>query len=259
MDPHFKEPDRALHAPNHRADNDDSHIDRSGARVLAEVAHEMRQPLSAALAALHTIRISRNDRFREHAYVVLDRQFQRLSHLLDDLTEVSRVNVHGKRLHTLRLDLRTVVTEACDAIEPLLSEKRLRLETDLPSEPVWIEADWARLQQILSNLLHNAAKFTDSDGLLRVHLKRDQREAVLTVTDTGSGISPDLLDTVFKPFTTGSGGSACGLGIGLAVVRRLVELHHGTVRAISPGADGGTDFEIRLPLMFDRRRGGGSH
>ncbi|RPI51903.1 MAG: sensor histidine kinase [Acidobacteria bacterium] len=254
MTRHVKDLARALHVPEPRVDNENVHIDRSGAKVLAEVAHEMRQPLSAALAALHTIRISRNDRFREHAYIVLDRQFQRLSHLLDDLTEVSRISLHGKRLHTLRLDLRTAIDEACDAIEPLLTEKRLRLETDLPAEAVWVEADWARLQQILSNLLHNAAKFTDSGGLLRVALTRDDREAVLTVTDNGRGIPPDLLDKVFKPFTTGNGGSACGLGIGLAVVRQLVELHHGRVRAISPGTSGGTDFEIRLPLMLDRRR-----
>ncbi len=256
MTRYFKELARALHAPAARIDHD-IHIDRGGAKVLAEVAHEMRQPLSAALAALHTIRVSQNDRFREHACRVLDRQFQRLSHLLDDLTEVSRISVNGKRLHTLRLDLRKVAEEACDAMEPLLAEKQLHLELHLPEDPVWVNADWARLQQILSNLLNNADKFTDNGGHLRVHLARRDRDAVLTVTDNGRGIPADLLDKIFRPFTTGSGGSDCGLGIGLAVVRQLVELHHGTVRAISPGADGGTDFEIRLPLMLDRRRGNG--
>ena len=256
MTQHLKHTDRAFSVPVDRVENRRTPIDRGGARVLAEVAHEMRQPLTAALAALHSIRLSRSDRFRQHAYVVLDRQFQRLSHLIDDLTEVSRVNLHGKRLHLMRLDLRNVVEEAADAIEPLLAEKRLHFETELPQAPIWIEADWARLQQILSNLFHNAAKFTDSGGLLRVRLTENAYQAVLTVIDNGSGISPDLLEKVFEPFTTG-GGSSSGLGIGLAVVRQLVELHHGTVRAVSPGTTGGTDFEVRLPLMFDRRRSSG--
>ena len=256
MTQQLKHPVRASDVPD-RLDNDYVHIDRGGARVLAEVAHEMRQPLTAALAALHSIRITSNDRFRQHAYVILDRQFQRLSHLLDDLTEVSQISLHGKRLHVLRLDLRNVVEEAAEAIAPLMAENQLQCEIECPPEAVWIEGDWARLQQVFSNLFHNAVKFAASGGLLRVRVTKDDRQAVLSVIDSGKGISADLLDRVFEPFTTGGDGSAAGLGIGLAVVRQLVELHHGTVRAISPGTGGGTEFEIRLPLMLDRRRRSG--
>jgi two-component system CheB/CheR fusion protein len=248
----FKQLIGAVHPPAHL--DDEMRIDRDGAKVLAEVAHEMRQPLSAALAALHAMRFSRSSAYRRHACVVLDRQFQRLSHLLDDLIEVSRVQLHGKRLHMLRLDLRTVVEEATEAVAPLFEEKQLQVRRDLPSQHVFVEGDWSRLQQVLSNLLHNAVKFTDKGGVVRVRLTRDEREAILTVADNGSGIAPELLDKMFEPFTTGSGGAACGLGIGLAVVRQVVGLHGGTVSAASPGEGGGAEFVIRLPLMHERRR-----
>lgn len=223
-------------------------FDAHTAEVLAEIAHEMRQPLAAALAAFHVLRLSAGESHAQAAWGVLDRQFRRLSRLLDDLSETTRAGVHVKRLQVEQLDLRDVVEDAAQAVGSPLTGKRQRLAVDLPATPVWVEADWARLQQVLSNLLLNGIKYTPPDGVLRVRLTEDAGRAVLHVSDTGRGIHADLLRKVFDPFATGDDPSGRGLGVGLAVAREFVELHGGTIHAESAGVGRGSEFVVTLPM-----------
>lgn len=222
-------------------------FDPQTAGILAEIAHEMRQPLAAALAAFQVLRRGADDTQSQAAWGVLDRQFRRLSRLLEDLSETTRAGVNVKRLHMEQLDLRDVVKEAAQAVRSPLSGKRQRLEVDLPGAPVWVEADWVRLQQVLSNLLLNAIKYTPQQGALKVRLTEDAGRAVLYVSDTGRGIHADLLSKVFDPFVSGDSPSGHGLGVGLAIAREYVELHGGTIHATSPGVGRGSEFVVTLP------------
>lgn len=222
-------------------------FDPHTAEVLAEIAHEMRQPLAAALAAFHVLRRGATDTHPQTAWGVLDRQFKRLSRLLDDLSETTRAGVNVKRLCMEQLDLRDVVKEAAQAVRSQLAGKRQRLDVDLPAAPVRIEADWARLQQVLSNLLLNAIKYTPAEGALKVRLIEDSGRAVLYVSDTGRGIRASLLAKVFDPFVTGDDPAGRGLGVGLAIAREYVELHGGTIHATSPGVGLGSEFVVTLP------------
>jgi signal transduction histidine kinase len=221
--------------------------------MLARVTHEMRQPLGAARSALQVIRIASDDDRRERALTVLDRQLAQISRLFDDLLEATRLRMELTVLHFERLDLRGVVEQTADAIRPQVVEKRQRLETRVPADPVWVDADWIRLQQALSNLLINGVRYTDVGGRLGVNLFADSGRAVVTVSDTGRGIPADLLPHVFEPFTTVGAVAERGLGVGLSVARELVELHGGTIRASSPGLGGGSQFVVTLPMRLVAR------
>lgn len=222
-------------------------FDTRTAEMLAEIAHEMRQPLAAALAAFHVLRRGAADTHPQTAWGVLDRQFKRLARLLDDLSETTRAGVSVKRMRMEKLDLRDVVKEAAQAVRSPLGGKRQRLDVDVPAAPVWIDADWARLQQVLSNLLLNAIKYTPPGGALKVRLTEDSGRAVLYVSDTGRGIHATLLPKVFDPFVSGDDPSGRGLGVGLAIAREYVELHGGTIHATSPGVGRGSEFVVMLP------------
>ena len=222
-------------------------VDVESTELLAQVAHEARQPLSAARYAFQIIRSRPDEDQRERAFAVLDVQLMRLARLFDDLLDASRLRLGRTNLHIERLDLRGVVEEVAEAVRPQVAEKHQRFDTHLPEDPVWVEADSARLQQVVSNLLVNGVRYTDPGGRLWLDVAKGPTDAVLTVGDTRRGIPANLLPHVFEPYRTGDVSSEHGLGVGLAIALQLVTLHGGTVRASSAGPGSGSEFVVTLP------------
>jgi len=224
---------------------------------LATVSHELRTPLTAFLGYAALLQRRKHD----EAYVArtLEKMVQSArvqAQIIDDLLDVSRI-VSGKlRLDPQRADLIAVIYAALDTVRPAVDAKRLRLEIALDPAAKTIVGDQNRLQQVIWNLLANAAKFTPPGGVIRVRLDRDGPDARLTVSDTGRGIGTDFLPFVFDRFRQADGSSHRihgGLGLGLSIVRHLVELHGGTVEAASPGLGAGSTFTVRLPLADANR------
>jgi signal transduction histidine kinase len=226
---------------------EDSPFDRRSIEVLARVAHEARQPLSAARAAFELLRLSPDVPRRERAYIVIDRQLVRLARLFDDLFEASRLRLGKTTLRVARIDLRCLVEEVVESIGLQAAGKRQRLAIRLPEHPVWMQGDASRLQQVVSNLLVNGIRYTGPGGCVSVDLAHDDKGAVLTISDTGRGISADALPHIFEPFTRGDDAPEEGLGVGLAIARQLVELHGGTIGASSAGPGNGSEFVVTLP------------
>jgi two-component system, sensor histidine kinase len=221
-------------------------------QFLAMLAHELRNPLAAAVNALHVIRqVARDDRHLTNAVRIADRQLRHEARLLDDLLDVSRI-VLGKVTVTPReLDLRDCVRTAVEGLNFAVQQHALRLTLDLPPDPLPVTGDATRLEQCVGNLVSNAVKFTPPGGSIVVTARAESGQAVVTVRDTGAGIPSDMLEKVFDLFAqadTSLVRAQGGLGIGLTLARRLVELHGGTIRAHSPGSGGGSEFTIRLPL-----------
>src|SRR5262249_23904523 len=175
--------------------------------------------------------------------------------LFDDLLEESRLQLGRTTLRVEKVDFRSVVAEITDSIRPQAVAKYQDLVTLLPENPVWIDGDPVRLQQVVSNLLVNAIRYTDRGGQVSVHLSYSPGGAVLTVSDNGRGIRPDVLPHIFEPFMRGDDGSEQGLGIGLAIARQLVELHGGTIYASSTGLGNGSEFVVALPAHPSKRCG----
>jgi signal transduction histidine kinase len=224
--------------------------DRESSDALAGFAHEIRQPLAVLATALHMIRHAPDEASRERACRVLERQSALLARLVDDLLEANvRRRLAVTALRKQPLDLCSLVEETTEAVRLQASKKLQQLDTMLPPSPVWVEADPVRLQQVLSNLLVNAVTYTDSGGRVWVNLTCGGGEAVLSVRDTGRGIAPDFLPRVFDTFAKGD--DSLGQGLGLAVSRRLVELHGGTIRASSPGPGAGSEFIVSIPAHPD--------
>jgi signal transduction histidine kinase len=184
--------------------------------------------------------------------VILERQFVRLSRLFDDLLEASRAHLGKTALRVEQLDLRGLVEEVSESVRPQVAEKHQRLVTHLPDKAVWIEGDPMRLQQVVSNLLVNGVKYTDPGGRVSIALALRPEDVVLTVCDTGRGISAEVLPHIFEPFTRGDGASEEGLGVGLAIARQLVELHGRTICASSAGNGAGSEFVVTLPARPSR-------
>ncbi len=226
---------------------DDRPFDRRSVEMLVRVAHEARQPLSAARAAFQLIRQSPDDARRERACVVIDRQLARLARLFDDLVEASHLRLDRASLHVEQIDLRRLVEEVVEGVRPHVTEKHQQLATHWPPDPVWLDGDPARLQQVVSNLLVNGIKYTGPNGRVAVDLARGPADAVLTVSDTGRGIGADVLPHIFEPFIRGDDAPGEGLGVGLAIARQFVELHGGTIRASSAGPGRGSEFVVTLP------------
>jgi CheY-like chemotaxis protein len=181
----------------------------------------------------------------------VERQGRHVSRLLDDLLDISRVT-HGKiELRKQTLDLVSAVVDVIQSTQGVLDTHGHSLVVSLPGEPVWLEADPTRLGQVIANLLNNAAKYTRPGGRLEVSLTSEGGQGVLRVRDSGVGIPPEMLSSIFELFTQVDSSldrSGGGLGIGLTLVRRLVELHGGSVSAFSAGAGQGSEFVVRLPL-----------
>jgi signal transduction histidine kinase len=229
-------------------------FDRRSVDVLARFAHEARQPLSAARAAFSLMRHSPDDGQRERASIVIDRQFVRLTRLFDDLLDASRMRLGKTSLRVEQVDLRRLVVEVAESIRPQLTEKHQLLVTHVPESPVWMDGDPERLEQVVSNLLVNGTRYTGPGGRVSVDLAHGPGDAVLTVGDTGRGISADVLPHIFEPFMRGDGAPEQGLGLGLTIARQLVELHGGTICASSAGPGHGSQFVVTLPARSSRHR-----
>jgi signal transduction histidine kinase/integral membrane sensor domain MASE1/ActR/RegA family two-component response regulator len=218
---------------------------------LALVSHELRTPLTAFLGYAQLLHERPcDDPFIVQAVDKLFHSARMQAQLIDDLLDMSRI-VNGKlRIETHPLELRQVIHAALDIVRPTIEAKRQHLHIHLPAEAVRLKGDPNRLQQIVWNLLANAAKFTPLEGTITLRVEPQGREVVLTISDTGQGIRPDFLPFVFERFRQAEGSSNRrhrGLGLGLAIVRQLVELHGGTVEAASPGEGQGATVTVRLP------------
>jgi signal transduction histidine kinase len=201
------------------------------------------------------IRHSSDAARRERACAVVDRQLVRLARLFDDLLETTRLRLGPPNVRVEQIDLCRLVEEVVEAIQPHASEKHQQFMTTLPEQPLWMDGDAARLQQVVSNLVDNAIKYTSPNGRVSVALAHSRGTAVLTVSDTGHGINPDVLPHIFEPFIRGDDAQGEGLGIGLAIARQLVELHGGTICASTPGVGRGSEFVVTLPVRASRHDG----
>jgi CheY-like chemotaxis protein len=182
---------------------------------------------------------------------VIDRQVRQMTRLVDDLLDVSRISTGKIELRKRLIELAPVVDSAVEASRPLIERWGHQLTVSIPSEPIVLEADTTRLAQVLSNLLNNAAKYTQQGGRIRLTAERQRRHVLIRVEDTGIGIPRDMLSSIFDMFTQVDGSlerSEGGLGIGLTLVQRLVEMHGGTVEARSDGPGSGSEFLVRLPV-----------
>jgi signal transduction histidine kinase/CheY-like chemotaxis protein len=229
--------------------------DRRKDEFLAMLGHELRNPLAPIRNALSLLKMPGADGadVRE-ASRTIDRQVEHLVRLVDDLLDVSRI-MHGRiELRKERIDLAEVVARAVETTQPFIDAHGHVLSVTLPPGPIAVEADPIRLSQVLGNLLHNAAKYTRRAGRIELAVERDGGEAVLRVRDPGVGMDPGLIPHVFDVFVQGERSlarSQGGLGLGLALVRRLVEMHGGHVAATSPGPGQGSEFRVRLPALAE--------
>jgi PAS domain S-box-containing protein len=227
--------------------------DRRKDEFLAMLAHELRNPLAPISSAADMLRIafSNEPRVKQISEIVA-RQVAHMRHLVDDLLDVSRVTRGLVTISRQPTDLRRVVSEAVEQSRPLVDARRHQLAVALPDAALMADGDHTRLVQVAANLINNAAKYTQEGGRIEVVLARHGNAARLTVHDNGTGIAPELLPVVFDLFTQGSrtlDRAQGGLGLGLALVRKLVELHDGQVDASSPGLGQGSTFTITLPLI----------
>jgi signal transduction histidine kinase/ActR/RegA family two-component response regulator len=224
---------------------------RSKDEFLAMLGHELRNPLAPMATALHLMARKGEPGTRAEREV-MERQVAHMKRLVDDLLDVSRIT--GKRL-TIRMEplhLPELVRHAAQAVQPVLGLRRFQLEVPPHAEQLWVSGDEVRIGQVLNNLLGNAIKFTGPEGKIGLRLDTDGDEATITVSDTGFGMPPEVLAHVFDLFyqaPQGADRSRGGLGLGLAIVRSLVEMHGGTVEAFSEGVDKGSRFVVRLPLV----------
>jgi len=227
--------------------------DRRKDVFLAMLGHELRNPLAPIRSSLEMMKHSiQTNGDWEQDYEVVDGQIQHLTRLVDDLLDVSRIN-HGKiELRKEQVELSPLLERVVKTILPQIEKRHLELEISFPAEPIRLEADPTRLQQILWNLLSNAAKYTKPGGRIGLFAEPQGKEVVLRVRDTGSGISPEMLPRVFDLFVQGErhdDQSRDGLGIGLSLVRTLVEMHGGHVTARSEGRGRGSEFIVNMPAM----------
>ncbi|MDQ6685426.1 MAG: hybrid sensor histidine kinase/response regulator [Pseudomonadota bacterium] len=218
---------------------------------LAMLGHELRNPLVSIRNAAEVLH--RSDDKRQWVYDVLVRQVGHMTRLVDDLVDISLISRGAMQLRLARVDVSEVIRQAVETIESLINRKRHRLHCELPIEPTWVEADAIRLTQVFENLLTNAAKYTHDEGEISIRLEVVGKSAVIRVRDNGIGISPGMDSRIFELFVQDARAadrSEGGLGIGLALVRHLVDLHSGTIEAISEGVGKGTEFVVRLPLLL---------
>jgi len=228
------------------------HAGRLKDEFLATLAHELRNPLSPMRSAVDLLRMADGASQGSKALAVLDRQIGVMVRLVDDLLDVSRITSGKIDLRKERLDLTAIARSALEANRTFFREKGVELTIAAPVEPVPVDGDSVRLEQVLSNLLNNAAKFTPPGGKVLLAVEHQGDEAVVRVRDSGIGIAPDILPDIFGMFVQGDLEAARyhgGLGIGLSLVKRLAELHGGSAAASSAGLGQGSEFVVRLPLV----------
>jgi len=220
---------------------------------LAMLSHELRNPLAPIVTAAQVLdKVAPNDSRIAWVREVIERQVTHLAGLVDDLLDVSRITQGKITLNREAVELGKVIEHSIEIVRPLLDTKRHSLSVHVPDTPVWVFGDYSRLSQIFSNVLHNAAKYTTEGGLIELNAVVDRGSVSVRVRDNGIGIEPQFLPHVFEVFTQGYRGldrSQGGLGVGLAVVRRLVELHQGEVDIVSEGPGLGTEVSVQLPCI----------
>jgi signal transduction histidine kinase/ActR/RegA family two-component response regulator len=229
--------------------------DRRKDEFLATLAHELRNPLAPIRTGLDILRLRSGDaQATQRATDIMERQLRQMVRLVDDLLDVSRINTGKFTIKTGRVELKAVVNDALEVVRPYIELHGHELVIDLPDRPVFLHGDATRLAQILSNLLNNAAKYTNRGGRVSLKATVEERTLVLVVADTGIGIAPDMLNSVFDMFVQVDSTlerSNAGLGVGLSLARKLVELHGGAIEAHSAGLGHGSQFVVRLPIVVD--------
>jgi PAS domain S-box-containing protein len=222
---------------------------------LAMLAHELRNPLASIRSAVEILEMPRAQNHIAWAKEVIARQVSHLAHLLDDLLDVSRITRGMIQVRRRLIDAESVINQAIESVRPLLDDRKHNLEVAVTSGPLRLEADPVRLEQVLVNLLTNAAKYTPAGGHIKLHAAQVGDQIIFTVSDNGMGISADVLPRLFDLFAQGErtlARSEGGLGVGLTIVKRLVELHEGSVSARSEGPGQGSEFTVRLPAVAEQ-------
>ncbi len=230
--------------------------DRRKNEFLATLAHELRNPLAPIRSGLDVLRRAPDEATRRRAESTIERQLAHMVRLVDDLLDVSRISRGQVELQRARLSLGAVIDTAVETSRPAIEEGRHTLTVAVPDEPLWLDGDLTRLAQVVANLLNNAAKYTPEGGRIDLRVEASGSDAFVRLTDNGMGIDAESLPRIFELFTRGSlhrGRAQGGLGIGLSLVRELVEMHGGAVAASSPGVGLGSTFEVRLPLAEPAR------
>jgi signal transduction histidine kinase len=229
--------------------------DRQKDAFLATLAHELRNPLAPIRNAVHIVRLKSPPEPEVHwGLDVIGRQLQQMTRLIDDLLDLSRITRNTLDLRKERLDLAEVMQTAVETSRPLIEEGGQAFAATQPPEPVSLDGDPVRLAQVITNLLNNAVKYTERGGHIWLTAERQGREAIVTVRDTGIGIPAEMLPRIFEMFTQGDQSwerARGGLGTGLTLVKRIVELHGGTITAHSDGPGAGSTFIVRLPVVSE--------
>jgi PAS domain S-box-containing protein len=235
-----------------RAEEALKETDRARTEFLAVLSHELRNPLAAIPFAIELLRpAAAYSPEWKSALEVIDRQTQQVAKLVDDLVDLARLSVNKLDLNPQRVDLTEVLSSLVKATRPVVEAAGQTLTVTLPEKPIFVYGDRIRLRQIFTNLLQNATKYNVPNGQIWLILAAQDREAMIKVKDTGVGISAAMLGCIFEIFTQAKSRAShpqTGLGIGLGVAKRLVDLHHGHISARSEGPGKGSEFEVRLPV-----------
>jgi signal transduction histidine kinase len=230
-----------LHLPDARADE------------IAVISHELRNSLSVVRNAASLLRMPVGASGVEGARILIERHVAQMNRHIEDLLDVSQRDARKKTLRRTHIDLRTIVEFAVSAIASDMPRRGHRLIVNLPANPLWVEVDAVRMEQVFSNLLINAAKYTPDGGEITVTMEKIDKRVCIVIRDSGIGIEPAVLARVFDMFAQADAAAICaegGSGIGLAVVRDIVEMHGGTVRAASAGLGLGSEFSVLLPAPW---------
>lgn len=219
---------------------------------LAVLAHELRSPLAAITSAAQLISMSTSDGTILEAGAIVERQVGDMTILVDDLLDISRIGRGKFEIHRKSCKLNDLIHHALQTARPLIEARKHHVDVSLASEPIWLDGDPLRLAQAISNILINAAKYTDPGGQIQISSSREGPRATIRIKDNGTGLLTEMLDRIFETFVqadrtlTNSNG---GLGIGLALVKRIIEMHGGTVKALSEGIGKGSEFVIQMPTQ----------
>ena len=231
--------------------------DRRKDEFLATLAHELRNPLAPVRTGLQVLRLTRDPEMSHRTQLMMERQLGQMVRLIDDLLEVSRITSGKVVLRLERIELQHAVHTAVEAARPQIDAAAQQLHLDMPDEPIWLQADTTRICQVVSNLLANAGKYSPDGSAISLTVRRQGPEVVITVSDQGEGIPQNMLSHVFEMFAQVDrtlDRAQGGLGIGLALVKRLVEMHSGTVSVESPGLGAGSTFTVHLPTAAPEER-----
>jgi PAS domain S-box-containing protein len=227
--------------------------DKAKNQFLAVLAHELRNPLAPVSNALELLRLKVPPSEEvEHLVRVIDHQMKQMTRLIDDLLDIARVNANKLELRRAPVSIEDIIRAAMEISDPVIQDRGVKFATRLPQDPVYVDGDLTRLAQVLSNLLNNATKYTDREGKIWLTVEPRDGRVFITVRDTGIGIPSDVLPRVFEMFTQAQQAidrSTGGLGIGLTLVKQIVEMHGGSVSALSEGPGKGSEFTFSLPVI----------